>query len=312
MNSTRPIKYVYVETTNHCNLDSVFCNRRDVVNSSNLKHMSIETWKYCLDQFRGHPIEQAKLMGLGEPFFHPQFDQITRMFKAEFPNCFTISATNLQYKVRDRFFEAANNFNLLYFSIDGYKNSYEQARPGSKWETLIRSLDDIENHYSKINMKDKPRFEINFVATVDTIDSLDKVADLVKVYNVIDDIRINVAQWWGEEAEISHAETNAIVDKLCNYSDKVKGKAPWDFEDCWWPRDGIYMTVNGDLKICCMNTSTESIGNIFLDDLNTLRSSGKLYNTLVSLENNDQKIDHCRNCSYKTLSPILSKILAPT
>ena len=312
MTTSRPIKYVYLETTNHCNLDCVFCNRRDVVNSSNLKHMTIEQWKYCMKKLRGEPIEQAKLMGLGEPFFHPQFDSITQIFKAEFPSCFTISATNLQYKVGDRFFQAVENLDLLYFSIDGYKDSYEQARPGSKWDRLISSLNTIEDHYTKINMKRKPRFEVNFVATADTIDSLDKVVDIVKDYNVIDDIRINVAQWWGEEAEICLSETNTIIKKLRNYSDKVKGKAPWDFEDCWWPREGIYMTVNGDLKICCMNTSTESIGNIFLDDLSKLRSTGKLYDTLIALENNDQEINHCRNCSYKTLSPILSKILKST
>ena len=54
---------------------------------------------------------------------------------------------------------------------------------------------------------------------------------------------------------------------------------------------------------------SESIGNIFVDNLDILRSTGKLHNTLVALENNDQDIDHCRNCSYKTLSPILFEIL---
>ena len=312
MTSQRPIKYVYLETTNHCNLDCVFCNRRDVVNANNLRHMTIENWQYCLEKLSGHPIEQAKLMGLGEPFFHPQFDTITKLFKEEFPDCFTISATNLQYKIKERFFKAAESLDLLYFSIDGYKESYEKARPGSKWATLLKSLDDIEEHYLKTSFDKKPRFEVNFVATADTIDSLDEVATLAKKYSVIDDIRINVAQWWGEEAEILLADTKRIISKLRNYSDKVKGKAPWDFEDCWWPREGIYMTVNGDLKICCMNTSTESIGNIFHDDFNALRTRGKLFDTMVSLQNNDQEIDHCKNCSYKTLSPVLSEILAPT
>ena len=274
--------------------------------------MSVEQWQYCLEKIRGQPIEQAKLMGLGEPFFHPKFDTITSMFRQEFPKCFTISATNLQYKIKERFFNAAKNLDLLYFSIDGYKDSYEKARPGSKWETLINSLDEIEKYYSNKDITDKPRFEINFVATADTIHSIDNVAELVETYNVIDDIRINVAQWWGEESEISLSETHEIINKLRDYALKVKGKAPWDFEDCWWPREGIYMTVNGDLKICCMNTSTKSVGNIFKDDLDELRSSGKIHDTMVSLQNNDQQIEHCKNCSYKTLSPILSEIFAST
>ena len=179
MTAQRPIKYVYLETTNHCNLDCVFCNRRDVVNANNLRHMTIENWQYCLEKLSGHPIEQAKLMGLGEPFFHPQFDTITRLFKEEFPDCFTISATNLQYKIKERFFKAAESLDLLYFSIDGYKESYEKARPGSKWSTLLKSLDDIEEHYLKTSFDKKPPLKL-ILYTADTIDSLDEVATLAK------------------------------------------------------------------------------------------------------------------------------------
>ena len=224
MQSARPIKYAYLETTNHCNLDCVFCNRRDVVNNQNLKHMEIERWKYCLDILKDHPLEQAKLMGLGEPFFHPNFDEITSLFKKYFPNCFVISATNLQYRISDKFFEAAEHLDLLYFSIDGYQDTYETARPGSRWSTLINSLEKIEEFYSLNPQKKRPRFEINFVATADTIDSLDSVSDLLKDYKVIDDLRINVAQWWGEECEIDLKETNKIIDKLQTYRNKVKGK----------------------------------------------------------------------------------------
>ena len=46
MLTSRPIKYVYLETTNHCNLDCVFCNRRDVVNAKNQNHMTIDQWKH--------------------------------------------------------------------------------------------------------------------------------------------------------------------------------------------------------------------------------------------------------------------------
>ena len=68
------------------------------------------------------------------------------------------------------------------------------------------------------------------------------------------------------------------------------------------------MTVNGDLKICCMNTSTQSVGNIFINDLNTLRTSGKIFEAMNALEENVQDLEHCKNCSYKTLSPLLQKI----
>ena len=47
--SCDPITYAYLETTNHCNLDCVFCNRRDVVTQKTLKHMSLEDWDRILN-----------------------------------------------------------------------------------------------------------------------------------------------------------------------------------------------------------------------------------------------------------------------
>ena len=66
---TKNLKHAFIETTNYCNLDCVFCNRRDVVNNKNLKHMSLNEWDKILDALSEHPLEDAKLQGLGEPFF---------------------------------------------------------------------------------------------------------------------------------------------------------------------------------------------------------------------------------------------------
>ena len=47
--------------------------------------MSLEDWGKLLDGIKHHPIEE-KLMGMGEPMLHPQFDEVCRMFKETFPN----------------------------------------------------------------------------------------------------------------------------------------------------------------------------------------------------------------------------------
>lgn len=303
-----PITYAYLETTNYCNLDCVFCNRRDVVTQKTLKHMSLEDWEKVLNKLSHHPINEAKLMGLGEPFFHPHYDKITYSFKETFPKAFVISATNLQYKITDMFFNAAKNLDLLYLSIDGFEETYEAARPGAKWKRLINSLDEIEKRIKGYDMK--TRFEINFVATPDTIKSLENVYKLFETYEFITDIRINLAQWWGEEDKLELDYKDEYLQILLKFKDKVKGKAPWDFKDCFWPRSGIYMTVDGSIKVCCINTSTTPIGNIFCDDLDKLRSNSKINLIKKDLSNNVQDNDHCKTCSYKVLSPILEKIIS--
>ena len=67
------ITYAYLETTNYCNLDCSFCNRKDVIGP--LKHISLDKWDHVLKKIGHFPIKEAKLMGMGEPFLHPQWEQ---------------------------------------------------------------------------------------------------------------------------------------------------------------------------------------------------------------------------------------------
>ena len=85
--------------------------------------MPLQEWHKVLEILSPHPINEAKLMGLGEPFFHPEFSEITYQFKKTFPKAFVISATNLQYRINKKFFDAVSNIDLLYLSIDGYMDT---------------------------------------------------------------------------------------------------------------------------------------------------------------------------------------------
>ena len=56
-NLIEDISYVYLETTNFCNLDCAFCNRRDVVKKA--KHMSLENWDNVLEKLSSQPQVQS-------------------------------------------------------------------------------------------------------------------------------------------------------------------------------------------------------------------------------------------------------------
>ena len=132
--------------------------------------MSLTDWKLVLEKLKDQPIKEAKLMGLGEPFLHPKFSTVCKMFKDYFPNAFLIVATNCQYKMNDNFKESLKYIDLLYLSIDGYKESYEKFRPPSKWSKLITFLDEIK----KIN-RYGCRITCNYVVNTENIDDISKV-----------------------------------------------------------------------------------------------------------------------------------------
>lgn len=89
----------------------------------------------------------------------------------------------------------------------------------------------------------------------------------------------------------------------------MKGRPIWDYSDCFWVKEGLYMSVNGDVKICCMNTAAKPVGNL-ISDLSISQSfSNKRFVEIKKGCETNSPATHCANCSYKELTHILPKIL---
>jgi MoaA/NifB/PqqE/SkfB family radical SAM enzyme len=310
-NSLEPINYAYLETTNHCNLECSFCNRKEVIGK--LNHMSLEKWQQLLSNIKHHPIKEAKLMGMGEPFLHPKFGEVTKIFKEVFPEAFLIVATNCQYsispisKMRKNFEDALKNIDLLYLSIDGYKENYERDRSPAKWDKLIKFLNDL-----KTISKQKCKIVINYVVNKDNIFDIPKIEQFLKEYDLAE-LRLNIAQSWDPNESLKNNEktfgyTVEQIEYLKkNYYHLIKGKSNWDFDDCFWVERGIYTTVEGNVKMCCMNTAALPFGNIFEEKIDDIRLKEQ-YQLVKQGCKTKQITEHCKNCSYKELTPILKEL----
>ena len=302
------ITYAYLETTNYCNLDCSFCNRTDVIGP--LKHMSLEDWGKLLDGIKHHPIEEAKLMGMGEPMLHPQFDEVCRMFKETFPNAKLIVATNCQYNIKEglefrrKFQECLKYIDVLYFSIDGWGESYERDRAPAKWSKLLKFLEDFKT----INRYDCD-CTVNYVVNAYNVDDIEKV-DKLRTDNKLGMLRLNIAQIWDEETKMSDdlATSGYTMEQLDylrdNWGGNIMGKSKWDFKDCFWVQNGIYTTVEGHVKMCCLNTGAEPFGNLFINSIDEIREMTDYQNVKKGCNTNNPT-SHCKNCSYKELSPML-------
>ena len=305
------ITYAYLETTNYCNLDCSFCNRTDVIGP--LKHMSLEDWGKLLDGIKHHPIEEAKLMGMGEPMLHPQFDEVCRMFKEVFPNARLVVATNCQYNIKEglefrrKFQECLKYIDLLYFSIDGWGESYERDRSPAKWSKLLKFLEDFKT----INRYDC-ECVVNYVVNAYNVDDIEKV-DKLRIDNNLGMLRLNIAQIWDEDTKMSDdlATSGYTIEQLDylrdTWSDNIMGKSKWDFEDCFWVNNGLYTTVEGHVKMCCLNTGAEPFGNLFENSIDEIRLMDDYQNVKKGCNTNNPT-SHCKNCSYKELTPILTHV----
>lgn len=302
----KPITYAYLETTNYCNLECSFCNRHEVIGA--LQHMPIAKFRDMLERIKHHPLKEAKLMGMGEPLLHPQFDEICKTFKEYFPDAFLIVATNCQYpirpgsKMRTKFENTMKYVDLLYLSIDGYKERYERDRAPAKWSKLEAFLDDFKD----LN-RHTCRVTCNYVVNPNNIDDIETINEVVvKKYN-LEELRLNIAQDWSEDKSMPGGYTLEQVEYLKSWGSNVKGKHEWDFKDCFWVNEGLYTTVEGDVKMCCMNTGARPFGNIFESDIDDIRNTADYKNVKLGCNSNNPT-SHCANCSYKELVPLLTKI----
>ncbi len=295
------IEYAYIETTNYCNLQCTFCNRHEVIGA--LQHMSVDKFIELMEKIKHHPINTAKLMGMGEPFMHPKFNEICRIFKQYFPDAFLIVATNCQYKIRPWFEECLQHIDMLYLSIDGYKTSYETYRPPSKWEKLMQFLE---------KMKDIPRhgcrIVCNYVVNPGNVSDIKLVQDNIVVPYKLEQLRLNIAQDWSEDRSMPGGYTKEQLDYLkSNWKDCIQGKSEWNYSDCFWVNNGLYVTVEGRVLACCMNTAAKQFGNIFQDSIENIHN-GTDYQLVKNGCSSNNPTSHCKNCSYKELVPMLKEI----
>jgi len=296
----KPITYAYIETTNYCNLECSFCNRNEVIGP--LQHMPISKFKKLLDKIKHHPIREAKLMGMGEPMLHPQFDEICKLFKETFPLAKLIVATNCQYSITPWFKESLKYIDMLYFSIDGIHSRYERDRAPAKWSKLIQFLDEfrkVERYNCDV--------VINYVVNPNNVYDIGAVQNLGLEYQ-LGELRLNIAQDWSEDKSMPGGYTKEQIQYLKkHWSSYIKGKAVWDFNDCFWVNEGLYTTVEGNVKMCCMNTGAKPFGNLFETDLDEIRNSKDYQNVKIGCNTNNPT-RHCKNCSYKELVPMLQEI----
>lgn len=300
----RKIKYAYLETTSYCNLNCSFCNREEVVSKS--EHMSVETYKVVLSKIKNHPIEEIKLMGMGEPFLHPKFSEICRLTKETFPNAKIISATNGQFQLSGNFKRSLEFIDLLYLSIDGYGETYEKFRKPAKWSKLLKFLSELKE-CDRFNCK----IAINYTINPDNVYDIPKVERLLERFN-LDELRLNVVQNWSEDEKVEgiiNGFKQEDIEFLKTYRNVMKGRQVWDYNDCFWVKEGLYMSVNGDVKICCMNTSAKPVGNLVFDPAVSQSFSNKRFIEIADGCKNNQPTEHCKNCSYKELTKILQEII---
>lgn len=302
------ISYLMIEVNSFCNLKCAFCNREHLVELGwrNQKTLSVQEFKEALKVFQDCKLDTIKLEGLSEPMFHKEFDECAKVIKELFPNAFVIIATNLQYNIEKTPFEKTLPFvDMVYLSIDGTGEIYENAREGSKYPKLLRNL-----HWIKENIPSEVRatkLHINHVLTEYNFHQIEEMYRLKNEYNLAS-VRINLAQNWNEHESNTRDFNKELIEKVKEYKQDVRGIPNWDFKDCFWPYEGLIVDVFGDVRQCIINTSQKPLGNIYKDNIREIFNNSSHYKETRSCLSQNKAAANCENCDYKILAKPLKKV----
>jgi len=307
MNFFEKLSYLAIEVNSFCNLHCLSCNRDRLVKEGKRtpKNMSLAEVRHILDQVKECPIDTIKFQILSEPMFHPEFEAVVKTAKEYFPNLNIIVATNLQYDLpKTPFLKMLPYVDIVYLSIDGVNETYERLRKGANFKKLLQSLQNISDLVSEEQRK---KLHINFTLTPENYKELPEVYKLKEKYN-LPLVRINLAQNWNEDEFNSYQFTDEIPGELNQYARAMRGFAGWEYKACYWPYSGVTIDVYGDVRQCIINTTQDSLGNVFQVPLKTIFNDSAELNAVRSALAANKPAKSCLTCDYKFLSKPLKRI----
>jgi MoaA/NifB/PqqE/SkfB family radical SAM enzyme len=215
---------IYIEPTNHCNLECVTCIRHSW--DEPLGEMSASTFERIVEGLRSFPIPPDVLFGgLGEPLSHPDIVGMVRQIKALGSSVELITnGTLLTQSLAEQLIDAG--LDVLWASLDGATpESYKDVRLGAALPEVLANLKEFRrarwtrSYEISPDLLLKPQLGIVFVAMKRNIADLPEVFRLAGQLGAMRFLVTNVLPYTPEmQDEILYSR--AIKDAV--YSD-----SPW-------------------------------------------------------------------------------------
>lgn len=261
-------KKVYVEITNACNLSCDFC----IKNKRKLKFMSEDEFKIILEKLKNHT-EYLYFHVLGEPLMHPKINEFINLASLSYK----VNITTNGYLIE----KLKNNKNIrqLNISLHSYNTKYNI------------SLDDYLNHIFEV-VNTLENTYISYRLWVDSNETDEILKKLNEKYDTSlskKDLKRNNKL---KENIYLNKEEEFIWPSMNNNYYNENGK-------CYGLIDHIGVLVDGTIVPCCLDTlGIINLGNIFKDDLSSLKEN-KLGNEMINGFKNNKKVHElCKKCKF--------------
>ncbi|MBU1179859.1 radical SAM protein [Patescibacteria group bacterium] len=260
-----------IEPTNACNLNCVFCARRNI--DYRFGYMNFELYKKIIDEGSINGLRSVKLVRGGESLLHPRFVEMVKYAKDKgvLDVMFNTNGMLLTEEKSKEIIDAG--LDLIIFSVDAPdREIYERQRVGSNYDLVEKNVKRFIELKNKMNPKLKTR--AHMVYTDETEHLIDKHIERWKGF--VDETTVNRALEYREE--------------LCNK--KFKCRTPFRRLDITW---------DGDVYACDPDFDPKGrllIGNANSQTIFELWHSPKMRAIREAFRNESPHLlDPCKYCS---------------
>jgi radical SAM protein with 4Fe4S-binding SPASM domain len=323
--------HMILEPTTFCMLSCNMCKRDKYVKES--KHLSFSEFKYMFDQIIP---KRLTLSGLGEPLTNPElFDMIKYANRYGTIVSTTTSMAISSAKLNDIIHSGLHRLKI---SLDGATPEvYNDIRGQNIFNRVVRNIQKL------VMLKKQYHIKLPYVCLQVVIQSKNifQLSDIVKLGIKLDIDAISFkfvglsgieerkyALTYGLSYEVvsqqiyqaksvakkSRLQTN--LDELLNnkyYQNIVlpennrNGKKY--YTNCLFPWFSVYITVNGEVKPCCLFSYVDNdFGNILKDDFRDIWNSPQYQTFRKLLKNKELPHARCGECVPEDIFDVVSAL----
>lgn len=285
--------YLWIEPTNHCNLNCIMCPIGSGKIHVKRGFMNIALFKKIIDEV--HPHTSAIILAIGgESLLHKDiFEMISYAQEHQVKVSLNTNATLLDRDHAEKLLKSGISY--ISFAFDGFnKNMYEKARRGAEFERTLENIIGFLRIKKERRLK-KPYTVLSMLELeVGEFTQEEKTGFIKKFENLIDKIHFREANSWGNLLKDTQDFTYKRFEGECFPCGRL------------WNTLGI--TWNGDVIPCTYNMNHDYVvGNIFDTSLSDIWNSAKLIELRQAMlyGNYLELSPLCENCTVAGTPKIL-------
>ena len=300
-------EFAQIEVTTKCNFRCIACSRTSLNDNRLNRNMSIEEFKYIVDQIKS--LKTVKLQGLGEPFLNRDITQMAQYAKGKGLKVMTISNGSIIPLA-----DTLKFFDEVIISFDSSdKTNFEFLRKGA-------NFGDIENNLKRLVSLKKElllnlKIKINVVISHLNYKEIPTIAEIANNIGLEGIIFVEVENWFTENqsefkesaefvrnARSKSLEISTLISEVSKRYRNIKvihlsgvKRKP----NCTWSFYSTFITVDGYVTPCCIRMDKDLFyfDNIFKKDFTQIWNSKKIRDfRLSNIQNSVNPIcDFCPN-----------------